>query len=128
MIFKDSSKKLLTNNHFNINKMSNSKHLKELFLSINDYFVNEIDEIINDNPQKYISKHDNNTFLMQPDKKNISKNIENSIKACFNLGMQLDIIGEGDQFEYLKQVVKSLNANVNSFIFFKDLKSFSKDK
>ena len=59
--------------------MSNSKHLKELFLSINDYFVNEIDEIINDNSQKYISKHDNNTFSMQPDKKNIAKNIENSI-------------------------------------------------
>ena len=55
--------------------MSNSKHLKELFLSINDYFVNEIDEIINDNPQKYISKHDNNTFSMQQEKKNIAKNI-----------------------------------------------------
>ena len=61
--------------------MSNSKHLKELFLSINDYFVNEVDEIINDNPQKYISKHDNNTFSMQPDKKNIAKNIENESLA-----------------------------------------------
>ncbi|MCE2687259.1 MAG: uracil-DNA glycosylase [Rickettsiales bacterium] len=59
--------------------MSDSKNLKELFLSINDYFVNEVDEIINDNSQKYISKYDNNKFSMQPDKKTIAKNIENSI-------------------------------------------------
>jgi len=93
--------------YFDKNYISKKYNLKKSNILIIGNYVN-IQQF------KYINfSNINNNKVLYVGRLSIEKNIENAIKACFNLGLQLDIIGEGDQIENLKEVVKSLNANVN---------------
>jgi glycosyltransferase involved in cell wall biosynthesis len=85
---------------------------KKYNLKKSNFFVigNYVD--VNKFHSKPLSNVDNNKVLFVG-RLSIEKNIDNLIKACSILAMQLDIIGQGDQLDNLKQVAKLSNVNVN---------------